>query len=88
MDQEQVRQILRQIAGGNSVFDTNSSEVSRMLGYSPEIERTEEEAASLRYHLDTLAGHGAISPLFESTAGSVTTDLTPKGRDMLRRLGG
>lgn len=88
MDQEQVRQILQQIAGGNSVFDTNSTEEAGFLGYAPEAARTDAEAASLRYHLDALAQQGAIRISHISTAGTVAAELTAQGREILRRLGG
>lgn len=88
MDPEQVRRILQQIASGNSVFDTNSTEEASFLGYTPESALSDADAASLRYHLDALARQGDIRILHTSTAGAVTTELTARGREMLRRYSG
>ena len=88
MDEHRVRQILRQIQGGNCNFDLNSTEEAQILGYEPGIQQSGAEAASLRHHLDMLSRRGDIRIEFVSAANNCVAALTSQGHDLLRRLGG
>jgi hypothetical protein len=88
MEQQAVRAILKQISDGNSEFDTNSAQVTRILGIEPTHNRSEGEAALLRYHLENLESRGYIRVPVKSTANFWMADLTPTGVALLRSLGG
>jgi hypothetical protein len=87
-DMDYIRQLLLEIEGGKTVFNTLSSEAAKIIRKPPpEKPVSEEEAEKLREHLKLMWRADLIESFSESGGGEADVGgLTWKGHDFLNSI--